>query len=208
MPVDNASVATFDPLKTTSGIEKLKLYIKNMVCDRCMMSVRKELEDLGIACSSVQLGEVELPEEPTGEQLERLGEKLNSIGFELLDDKKSRIVEKIKNTIIALVHRGEEAQHLKLSALLEQKLQLDYHYLSSLFSSVEGVTIEKYFIAQRVERIKELLSYDELSLGEIADQVGYSSVQHLSQQFKKVTGFTPSAYRQLPGNQRKPLDRV
>ena len=122
--------------------------------------------------------------------------------------KKTRTVEKIKNTIVSLVHRNDEELNLKLSALLEEKLQMDYHYLTTLFSSVEGVTIEKYTILQRIERVKELLMYDELSLSEIADQMGYSSVQHLSQQFKKVTGMTPSQFRDLKENKRKPLDKV
>jgi AraC-like DNA-binding protein len=172
------------------------------------MAVRRELDNLQLEYKNVQLGEVELTENLTGEKLEQLEKKLGDIGFELLDDKKSRIVEKIKNTIITLIHGNNDELNLKLSALLEEKLQMDYHYLTTLFSSVEGVTIEKYTISQRIERVKELLMYDEQTLSEIADQLGYSSVQHLSQQFKKITGLTPSDFRNLNENKRKPLDKV
>ncbi|MDF2191645.1 AraC family transcriptional regulator [Paraflavitalea sp. CAU 1676] len=187
----------------------MQLYIKNMVCDRCVLVVQQQLDKQGIAYTNIQLGEVELPQVPPEDQLQSLRTSLQSLGFELLDNKKSTTVEKIKNTIIQLIHHsdGEEAVK-KLSVILEEKLQLDYHYLTTLFSSVEGVTIEKYAILQRVEKAKELLMYDELSLGQIADQLGYSSVQHLSQQFKKITGLTPSHFKQLRENKRKPLDKV
>lgn len=187
----------------------MQLYIKNMVCDRCVLVVQQQLNKEGIAYSNIQLGEVELPETPSDEQLQSLKTSLQSLGFELLDNKKSTTVEKIKNTIIQLIHHpnGEDGSK-KLSVLLEEKLQLDYHYLTTLFTSVEGITIEKYAILQRIEKAKELLMYDELSLGQIADQLGYSSVQHLSQQFKKITGLTPSHFKQLRENKRKPLDKV
>ena len=139
---------------------------------------------------------------------EHFTERLAIIGFELLDDKKSRIVEKIKNTIVSLIQRKENDLNMKLSALLEEKLKMEYHYLTTLFTSVEGVTIEKYTILLRTERVKEFLMYGELSLSEIADEIGYSSVQHLSLQFKKVTGITPSQFRNLKENRRKPLDKV
>ena len=186
----------------------MNIYIKNMVCNRCIMTVRRELENEGLAFKNVQLGEVELTAEPSKEQLEKLSERLKDLGFELLDNKKSQIVEKIKNVIVSLVHHSDEQANLKMSALLEEKLQMDYHYLTTLFTSVEGITIEKYTILQRIERIKELLVYGELSLSEIADQMGYSSVQHLSQQFKKMTGSTPSQFKAIKENKRKPLDKV
>jgi len=187
----------------------MQLYIKNMVCDRDVLVVQQQLNKAGIAYSNIQLGEVELPETPSDEQLQSLKTSLQSLGCELLDNKKSTTVEKIKNTIIQLIHHpnGEDGSK-KLSVLLEEKLQLDYHYLTTLFTSVEGITIEKYAILQRIEKAKELLMYDELSLGQIADQLGYSSVQHLSQQFKKITGLTPSHFKQLRENKRKPLDKV
>jgi len=187
----------------------MKLYIKNMVCDRCILVVGQQLDSAGLLYKNIQLGEVELEKAPSGEQLNGFSEKLQTFGFELLDDKKSTIVEKIKNTIIQLIHGTDEVEfNTKLSAILEEKLQLDYHYLSGLFSSIEGITIEKYAILQRIERAKELLMYDELTLNEIAFKLGYSSVQHLSQQFKKITGLTPSHFKQLKENKRKPLDKL
>ncbi|MFL5746155.1 MAG: helix-turn-helix domain-containing protein [Niastella sp.] len=186
----------------------MQLYIKNMVCDRCILAIKEQLQQAGIPYTRVNLGEVELEMEPTPTQLDYLNKGLTAIGFELLDDKKEKLVEKVKNIIIALVHRNEEGNNKKLSALLEERLQLDYHYLSNLFSSTEGIPIEKYAIRQRIERVKELLTYNELSLSEIADQMGYSSVQHLSQQFKKETGMTPSQFRDLKDKFRKPLDKV
>lgn len=187
----------------------MNLYIKNMVCDRCIMVVRQQLDDQGLAFKNIQLGQVELAEEPTPEKLDAFRSTLLKTGFELLDDKKAMLVEQIKNTIISLVQGyGDEEFNKKLSAILEEKLQLDYHYFTSLFSAVEGITIEKYAILQRIEKVKELLMYDELSLSEISYQLGYSSVQHLSQQFKKVTGLTPSQFKQLKENSRKPLDKI
>jgi AraC-like DNA-binding protein len=179
-----------------------------MVCDRCILAIKQQLDSAGIAYNKVNLGEVELDHEPTPQQLDTLNKNLTAIGFELLDDRKEKLVEKIKNIIISLIHRNDDGNNKKLSAILEEKLQMDYHYLSNLFSSTEGITIEKYAIRQRIERVKELLTYNELSLSEIAYQMDYSSVQHLSQQFKKETGLTPSKFRELKENIRKPLDKV
>ncbi len=179
-----------------------------MVCDRCILAIKQQLDSTGIPYNKVNLGEVELAQEPSPEQLDTLNKNLTAIGFELLDDRKEKLTEKIKNIIISLIHRNEDNNNKKLSAILEEKLQMDYHYLSNLFSSLEGITIEKYSIRQRIERVKELLTYNELSLSEIADQMEYSSVQHLSQQFKKETGLTPSRFRELKENIRKPLDKV
>jgi len=185
------------------------LYIKNMVCDRCILVVRQQLDKLDLPYNRIQLGEVELSGTPSAGKLQALRESLHTLGFELLDDKKSTVVEKIKNIIIRLIHPVDEiGLTKKISVLLEEKIKMDYHYLSGLFSSVEGITIEKYVILQRIEKVKELLKYDELSLSEIADQLGYSSVQHLSQQFKKITGLTPTHFKQLKENQRKPLDKL
>lgn len=187
----------------------MNLYIKNMVCDRCVMVVRQQLEAAGLDYHNIQLGQVELAGDASTAQLEALRARLNDFGFELLDDKKAQLVEKIKTTIIALIHgSSEEEFNLKLSAHLQDKLQLDYHYLSALFSSVEGITIEKYAILQRIEKVKELMMYGEKNLSEIAYSLGYSSVQHLSQQFKKITGLTPSHFKELKENKRKPLDKL
>jgi AraC family transcriptional regulator len=180
-----------------------------MVCDRCKMVVRQELESLHLPYKNVDLGQVELVHEPSAEQLQELREHLQKQGFELLDDKKTKTVERIKTEIVSLIHGKDAGEfNLKLSAMLEEKIGIDYHYLSSLFSSVEGITIEKYAILQRIEKVKELLMYDEKSLSEIAYEMGYSSVQHLSQQFKKVTGLTPSHFKNLKENKRKPLDKI
>ncbi|HEX6334160.1 MAG TPA: AraC family transcriptional regulator [Flavisolibacter sp.] len=187
----------------------MTLYIKNMVCDRCIMVVREQLDEAGLQYRNIQLGEVELDSPPTQDQVEHLSVKLASLGFEILDDQRSALVNQIKSTIIRLIHnRGNEELNKKMSVLLSEKLGRDYHFLSTLFSSIEGVTIEKFLILQRIERVKELLVYDEMTLNEIAYELGYSSVQHLSQQFRKVTGMTPSEFRQLKENRRKPLDQV
>jgi AraC family transcriptional regulator len=187
----------------------MQLYIKNMVCDRCILVVRQQLDRNGLSYKNIQLGELELAEELSDRQLSILKDQLHNLGFELLDDKKSALVEKIKASIILLI-RGRDAEELtkKLSVVLSEKLNLDYHHLSTLFSSIEGITIEKYVILQRIERAKELLMYAELTLSEIADQMGYSSMQHLSQQFKKITGLTPSHFKSLKKNMRIPLDKV
>jgi AraC family transcriptional regulator len=187
----------------------MQLYIKNMVCDRCILVVRQQLDMDGLLYRNIQLGEVELVDEPSDKQLSILINQLHDLGFELLDDKKSALIEKIKAIIIQFI-RGKDADEWtkKLSAVLSEKLNYDYHHLSTLFSSIEGITIEKYVILQRIENAKELLMYAELTLSEIANQMGYSSVQHLSQQFKKITGLTPSHFKSLKKNMRIPLDKV
>lgn len=179
-----------------------------MVCSRCIMVVKIELEKLGLNTSSVELGEVVLNNEPTREQTKLLKAALTSLGFELIDDKKVRIVEKIKNIIIELVHYQHNQSKANLSNILSTRLHLDYNYLSTLFSEIEGTTIEKYSIAQKTEKVKELLIYDELSLSEISFLLNYSSVAYLSNQFKKVTGLTPSQFKQIREEKRKPLDEV
>ncbi len=179
-----------------------------MVCDRCKMVVRSELEKLGFNPVSVELGEVILEEEVTAKQKLQIAKMLLSLGFELIDDKRSRIIEKIKNIIINLIHHSNDPVHTNLSGVLADELHHDYSYLSNLFSEVEGTTIEKYFIAQKIEKVKELLVYDELSLKEIADQMNYSSTAYLSNQFKKVTGLTPGHFKKIKETKRKPLDHI
>lgn len=187
----------------------MKLYIKNMVCSRCKMIVRAELEKLGLQPVSVELGEVELSGEIAGDQKKDIEAALKVYGFTLIDDKRSRIIEKIKNLIVALVHESkEEIPRVNLSDYLSEKLHHDYTYISNLFTQIEGTTIEKYYIAQKIERVKELLVYDESSLSEIAYQLHYSSVAHLSSQFKKVTGLTPSHFKRLGERKRKPLEEL
>ena len=184
------------------------LFIKNMVCNRCIMVVHNELDKLGLNVKNIKLGEVTLSKEPTQEEKNKLDKDLVLLGFELIDDKKSRIIEKIKNIIIELVHHQNNDAKTNLSDVLSSQLHHDYNYLSNLFSEIEGTTIEKYFIAQKIEKVKELLVYDELSLIEISFRLNYSSVAYLSNQFKKVTGLTPSYYKQIRDDKRKPLDKV
>ncbi|NDV94796.1 AraC family transcriptional regulator [Dysgonomonas sp. 521] len=185
-----------------------KLYIKNMVCNRCIMVVKAELEKLGIKPLSVELGEVILPQALDAKQKEELSDDLQSLGFSLIDDRRGRLIEQVKNLIIELVHYNDNDLKINLSDYIGEKLHHDYNYISNLFSEIEGSTIEKYFIAQKIEKVKELLVYDELTLNEIAFKLNYSSVAHLSAQFKKVTGLTPSHFKQIKTNKRKSLDEV
>lgn len=185
-----------------------RLYIKNMVCNRCIMVVDDLLRGHGIAPVSVRLGEVVLVEKlPEGKKRELSGE-LSRLGFELIDDRRTRLIEQVKNTIIQLVHRENGYLKTNLSDYIAGRVNHDYSYVSNLFSEVEGTTIEKYYIAQKIERVKELLVYDEMTAGEIADMMNYSSAAHMSSQFKKVTGLTPSHYKQIKDKKRKPLDEV
>lgn len=179
-----------------------------MVCNRCIMVVQNELDKLGLAVKDVRLGEVILDEELSAEERNNLDKALAPLGFQVIDDKKSRLIEKIKNIIIELVHYHNNDAKTNLSDVLSSKLRHDYNYLSNLFSDIEGMTIEKYFIAQKIEKVKELLVYDELSLSEIAFRLNYSSVAYLSNQFKKVTGLSPSHFKQIKEDKRKPLDKV
>ncbi|KAA9039414.1 helix-turn-helix transcriptional regulator [Ginsengibacter hankyongi] len=184
----------------------MMLYIKNMVCSRCKMVVKDELIKFGLHPKNIELGEVEVEEDLNDENKNQLNIILQSFGFELIDDKKSRLIEKVKNSIVDLVHYSEEQINTTFSEYISRKLHHDYNYLSNLFSEVEGTTIEKYFIAQKIEKVKELLKYDELSLSEIADRLGYSSVAYLSNQFKKQTGLTPSFYKSLKQIKRRGLE--
>ena len=184
------------------------LFIKNMVCNRCIMVVQNEMNKLGLEIKNMKLGEITLEKELTSSERDALEGALVPLGFQVIDDKKSRIIERIKNVIIDLVHYQDNEATTNLSDILSKKLNHDYNYLSSLFSEVAGTTIEKYFIAQKIEKVKELLVYDELSLSEIAFRSNYSSVAYLSNQFKKVTGLTPSHFKQIREDKRKPLDKV
>jgi AraC-like DNA-binding protein len=179
-----------------------------MVCDRCILVVQQELQKLGIDSCKVTLGEVENGTEIPKDKLEKFQKNLTALGFELLDNSQKQLIEKIKNIIIQQVHHAQEENNHTYSEILSKALHKDYSYLSSLFSEVEGITIEKYVINQKIEKVKELIIYDELSLSEIAYKLGYSSVAHLSNQFKKVTGLTPSHFKQVGQNKRKPIDKV
>lgn len=179
-----------------------------MVCNRCKMVVQNELTKVGLYTLHIELGEVEVSEDVSVTQKKQLNQNLQSLGFELIDDKKSRLIEKIKNEIIKLVHHNQEQPKINFSEHISSRLLHDYNYLSNLFSDVEGTTIEQYFISQKIERVKELLVYDELSLSEISVILNYSSVPHLSRQFKKVTGLTPSHFKQLKERKRIPIEEL
>jgi AraC family transcriptional regulator len=184
------------------------LHIKNMVCNRCIMAVDALMAELGHTHFQTTMGQVELVQDSLSEvEKQRLATRLAQLGFELIDDRKRRTVQAIKNLIIQKVqHEDLSRQAFNWSQLIAEALHYDYKYLSTLFSSVEGVTIEQYIILQKVEKAKELVVYDELSLAEIADRLGYSSVAHLSNQFKKVTGMPPGKFREVGAAQRQPLD--
>jgi len=182
-----------------------------MVCDRCKMVVTQELERQGLHANSVQLGVAQVSEDLDGRQRQQLADTLSVLGFELLDDARSKTVEQIKKIVIGKVHHSEFLDtRVNWSALLADELRQDYKHLSSLFSAVEGITLEHYIIQQKIERVKELLSYNELNLSEISYKLGYSSVAHLSTQFKKTTGQTPSQFKaaRSADNSRRTLDSI
>ncbi|WP_226389399.1 AraC family transcriptional regulator [Penaeicola halotolerans] len=189
-------------------MDNLQIGVKNMVCQRCVKAVEEALDQLDIPYQQVSLGEITLKHHLEVSKENQLKNKLSELGFEWLDDKKSKLIERIKNLLISKAREKEQEQHTNLSDLLQEHLGQDYAYLSSIFSSKENITIEKYYILQRIEMVKELLVYDELSLKEIAYQMGFSSSAHLSTQFKKITGLTPSHFKQIKANKRLPLDEV
>jgi AraC family transcriptional regulator len=188
------------------------IHIKNMVCNRCVMVVKQELERQGLHPTRVTLGEVTLEEDNLSkEQLDSLDKALASLGFERIDDRKGRLIEALKNKVIQMIHHSEKVDlKFNWSTVLSDELHYEYNYLSNLFSSVEGITLEQYIIRQKIEKVKELLFYDEMNLSQIANRLGYSSVAHLSAQFKKVTGFTPSEMKKSRDieHNRKPLDSM
>jgi AraC-like DNA-binding protein len=186
----------------------LKLYIKYMVSTRCKMAVKEELKKLSLHFVLVDLGVVDIMEEITPEQRAQLASALKSTGLELMDDKKAVLIERIRNIIIEMVHYSKEMPKTNFSDYLSEKLDYDYTYLANLFSEVQGTTIEKFIIAHKIERVKELIIYDELNLTEIAWLMHYSSVAHLSNQFKKITGLTPSHFKQLKNKRRTAIEDV
>jgi AraC family transcriptional regulator len=187
----------------------MHLYIKNMVCHRCKMVVKSELENLHLHPVAISLGEAVIEEnELSREQSGQLSDALNAVGFELIDDKRSKLIEKIKAFIIDTIHYKDEQPQKNFSELISKHLHHDYSYLSNLFSEVEGITIEQYIINQKIEKVKELMMYNEQSLSQIALQLGYSSTAHLSNQFKKITGLTPTQFKQIGLQSRKSLDEI
>ena len=179
-----------------------------MVCQRCIMTAEGIFDKLKIPVHHISLGEAHLDAKPTHEQIEALQHELNKVGFELIDSRVNKLIERIKQVVLEYLNLGMDSQNLKLSSFITGKIPYDYSYLSDLFSSVEGKTIEQFFILQRIEKVKELLVYDQLSLTEISYQTGFSSVHHLSSQFKKVTGLTPSHFKKIGATKRKSLDKL
>jgi len=185
----------------------MKLSIKNMVCPRCITAVENVLSEMQLQPESVQLGEAIITVEPSEHQLEVLKAQLQQQGFELLEDNKAQVIDRIKSVIINHIHHSGD-NSIVFSELLASELHKDYSGLSKLFSTQEGITIEQYIILQKIEKVKELLQYNQLTLSQIADTLGYSSVAHLSAQFRKITGITPTAFRNQSTLQRLPLDGV
>jgi AraC-like DNA-binding protein len=189
-------------------MQTMKLYIKYMVSNRCKILVKESLKDLGLHFIVVELGVVEIMETLSKEQLDSLKAVLNESGLELMDDKRAMLIERIKTVIIEMVHHSDELPKSNFSDFISDKLNHDYTYLANLFSEVQGTTIEQFIIAHKVERIKELIIYDELNVTEIAYKMNYSSVAHLSSQFKKVTGLTPTHFKQLKDKKRNPIEDI
>ena len=179
-----------------------------MVSNRCKIAVKEALKNLGLHFIVVELGEVEIMEKITANQSEQLKLALIESGLELMDDKRSVLIERIKNVIIEMVHHTDEVIKINFSHHLSEKLNYDYTYLANLFSEVQGTTIEQYIIAHKIERIKELIIYGELNITEIAWKMNYSSVAHLSNQFKKMTGLTPSHFKKMKDKRRSPIEEI
>jgi len=185
-----------------------KLLIKNMVCQRCVLTIENIFHHLKIPFYKISLGEVDLERKLSDGEIEKIEQELNKVGFELIEKRVNKIIEDIKKAVIEYLSLGMDNENLKLSSFIVKKIPYDYSYLSDLFSTIEGKTIEQFFILRRIERVKELLVYDQLSLTEISYQTGFSSVHHLSAQFKKVTGLTPSHFKKIGADKRKYLDRL
>lgn len=191
-------------------MKRKTLHIKNMVCNRCIKVVKEEMEKLNYGVEKIELGEVVISNYDDKFNLEKIKDVLEANGFELFDSRNANIIERIKILIINSIHHQsiESFSDTNLNKEIVSQTGLSYQYVSSLFSSTEGITIEKFIISQKIEKVKELLVYDELTLSEIAYYLGYSSVQHLSNQFKKITGLTPTYFKQLKKKKRKPLDKI
>ncbi len=186
----------------------MTLYIKYMVSLRCKILVRETLNEIGLNYFSVNLGEIKVLESISDQQLEQLKRELLKSGLELMDDKRAIVIEKIKNVVINLIHHSDELPKIKFSVFLSKELDYDYTYLANLFSQTEGITIQQFILHHKIERIKELIIYNELSLSEISHRLNYSSAAALSNQFKKVTGLTPSFYKQLKEKRKQNLESI
>lgn len=186
----------------------MKIYIKYMVSQRCKMAVKEELRKLGIRYANIELGEVEVFDNITHKQREALKVSLHNCGLELMDDKRTILIEKVKNIITEMIHSNDELPRINYSDFISDRIHHDYTYLSNIFSQVKGITIQQFIISHKVERIKELISYGELNMTEIAWKMNYSSVAHLSNQFKKITGFSPSHFKQSKNKRRNPIEEI
>lgn len=184
------------------------LHIKNMVCPRCVSAVSQILEELNIEYKTIKLGEVELVSKLTESEKEMVSKKLQDAGFSFISDRKSQLIEQMKNLVVKNIHHSSEVVEVKWAETISRELNLDYKYLSSLFSSVESITFEQYIINQKIECVKEFLVYDEFTLSEIAYKLNYSSVSYLSNQFRKVTGMTPTQFKNAGVKNRKSLDNI
>ncbi|TCD01651.1 AraC family transcriptional regulator [Pedobacter psychroterrae] len=187
----------------------MTLYVKNMVCDRCIMIVNQQLQNLGFEVGEISLGKVTVQPDPDAAKLQDISSALQVLGFELIDKEKDQLIEQIKTEVINLVHYSDLNEiNQSLMHLIADRLNKDYAYLSRSFSDAEGITIERYIIQQKTEKVKELLEYGELNLNEISYKMGYSSSAHLSAQFKAITGFSPSKYKAAKDQNRKSLDKI
>ena len=190
-------------------MESTTIFIKNMVCPRCILAVENILSEENLHLNNIELGKVEISENLNSAQMKVLDGKLKKMGFEILKSREKQLAEQIKTTLIEFIDQSDkEDSNIKLSVLISEKLDLDYTQLSKIFSREEGITIEKYFIRLKIEKAKELISYHDLNLSEIAYKLHYSSLQHLSTQFKMITGMSVSEYKKLSEHDRKPLTHL
>jgi len=194
--------------KTLLYNKKMKLYIKYMVSLRCKMMVREELKKIGLRYVNVDLGMVEVLEDITQNQLRQLKKNLLRIGLELLENRKAILIEKVKNVIIEMIHYSDELPKINYSDYISEKLKYNYNYLSNSFSEVKGITIQQFIILHKIEMVKELILYNELNLSEISNKLHYSSLAHLSKQFKKVTGLSPSFFKHLKQKRKNTLENL
>lgn len=201
-------IVSSNPHIHANTCQPMKLFIQNMVSLRCKLLVKSELEKLGLNYSSIELGEVLLKEPITVEQKAALTLSLHDSGLEIMDDKNTILIEKIKNIVVEMIHYTDELQNINFSTFLSDKLKKDYHFMSELFSKTKGITIEHFIILHKIERVKELIIYDELNLTEIAHKMHYSSVAHLSHQFKKITGLTPSYFKKIKTRVRTNIEDI
>lgn len=186
----------------------MKIYVKNMACESCKLVVKEALEELDISLVKVELGEIETKEDVSDEEKQKLNNKIKKVGLELLEKKQGVLIEKIRKVIIDYVYNSDDRPNIKFSVLLSEELNQSYNYLSNFFSEVEATTIEQYMIALKIERIKELIIFGEHTFSEIAHKLNYSSVAHLSMQFKKVTGLTPTHFKALKEKRRIAIQNI